>query len=411
MANIFDDKLFTKGFKNDETPLDEYNLNLLKDGIITNHNEVSALTANLENEINIRNELNKYITGLPVVERTGGVYADNNTLLREAITTESNNRQKDHKELNKAIWGQDEIPSDKTQTLESELKELDKKTNQKIWGTDNPPESGETIKSQLQTMNEILDKLIDRNVLVSTPSVSFKSASYDGKDYSNPHYAEVGTTLHLPNVYLNLNQGQYKYGPNTNIKLTSIGVYDGDTDDLIHEDTYTGESYNSISIPKSLTIEEKTYSYKFKCDHSDGSMPLTNIGTEEPSKQIKASTIETSTDAFKIIGYYEGCYYGGTESDSINQSTVGNLTKTGRPYGAKTLTFNVNPRATSVVVACPIDKTGLIKVYNKTVNAWMTSLFVKNTNTMTLNNKVYNVWVYTPESPYTQEATLEITLG
>jgi hypothetical protein len=87
------------------------------------------------------------------------------------------------------------------------------------------------------------------------------------------------------------------------------------------------------------------------------------------------------TKSVTFTCYREGFFYG-TSTSKINASELTSteiraLSKTNTGYVSGKKTFTVPVGAATIIFACPADKTGVTKVYNKTVNADMTSSFTK----------------------------------
>jgi hypothetical protein len=273
-------------------------------------------------------------------------------------------------------------------------------------------------KSRMETSDsaiEVLQNLIDNDVIKSSPSVKVDYAMYNSTKYENPLYIPVGTETQLPSIHLTFNRGEYKYGTtDTGIKLTSIQAIDTSNNSVFCSADNTSVAANMIKMPK-LTPKEKTYTYKFRCEHSEGNIPVNNVN--QKAEQISAGTIETSND-FTVIGYYEGCYFGASTYSlptTITPYYVQSVGASGRSYVSGSVhTLKVPVGTKYILIACPNGEPGPKMVLNKTVNAPMTTLYGSNNvvKKLTLNNgKGYNVWVYVPSVELTQEATLEITLG
>lgn len=275
-------------------------------------------------------------------------------------------------------------------------------------------------KSQIDasdTKVNVLQNLIDNDVVKSTPSVKVDYAMYGSNRCENPLYVPVGVETQLPSIYLSFNPGEYKYGnTSTGIKLTSIEAIDTSTGSRFGDPaTNSSVSANMITM-SSLTPQDKTYTYKFRCKHNSGTTyPVNNVN--QSLEKMPSGTIETTND-FKVIGYYEGCYFGTSSNNpptNITENYVKAVGSSGRPYTSGSVyTLKVTPSTKYILIGCPRGKIGPKMVLNKTINAPMTTLYGSDKIYRTVsfsNGKEYNVWMYVPATAFTQEATLEITLG
>ena len=115
-SNPLQSYLFTKGFVNDETPLDEYNLNLILAAI------------NFINE----NRIQEY------------------TIIQSQVNNEKDNREA----ADKKLYGAD-IPEEDYLTLtgiDKSQKDADKAMNQAVFGEDHPPEDATPLQTQVEAL-------------------------------------------------------------------------------------------------------------------------------------------------------------------------------------------------------------------------------------------------------------------
>lgn len=153
--------------------------------------------------------------------------------------------------------------------------------------------------------------------------------------------------------------------------------------------------------------------------------PVNNVGAPKTNLKIGTGSSEKTTTV-KLTGYREGFFYGTTSAKTattdLNSAVVRGRSKTGAAYAAGSKSVTVPVGAATIIFACPANKTGVTKVYNNTVNADMTSSFVKTANisvggadaTSSSNGDYavnYNVWTFTPNEAYGTETSLTVTLG
>ena len=387
MASSFDDILFKVneiggGFINDVTPLDEYNMNLI-------------LKAILENKEKLLDKADQSTIDDLVIDTIPDIESQLNTLNDDMDTT--------------------------TAQIEEMATNL-QVTNGSVESVVNDLTS---TKGLLNTTKTLAESLVDNDIIVERPSVSIDYAMYGNIRYENPYYAEVGSTIQLPSMYVKFDEGEYKYDKETGVKPTSMYVFETSSPTTkLYESTTT--SINDLYVPASstntLTVDNKTYTYKVSCTHDNGStnqlnVPHNNTGALlESSARIPSNTITTS-NTFQVIGYYDGCYCGGAysliDSSSINKAAIQALNRSGRPYtsGAK-YTFTIPSGRGTLIVACPLGKYPK-KVINKTVGAPMTTLFGngKSVKPVDINGQIYDVWMFKPAETYVNEIELEVTLN
>lgn len=170
--------------------------------------------------------------------------------------------------------------------------------------------------------------------------------------------------------------------------------------------TYTEEAF---------TIETAT-SYSATATYAEGTVKKDNLGEDYPTGHIAAGT-KTSSN-YTYTPYRQGYFIGTTDNtDTLTSDTIRGLAmKKNGAYASGTVKLTVPSGAQRVIIACPISNTGMTKVINESaLNANVTSTFTKSTIDVEGANgysaTTYNVWVFVPAVPYSQSATLAITLG
>lgn len=151
-----------------------------------------------------------------------------------------------------------------------------------------------TIPAAGKNLKQVWDTIFvqEKNPSTTQPSVQItcdQATAYEVGEKVTPAYSAT------------LKAGSYTYGPATGIKATAWTVTD--------TDGHTAE-YNTATASGSfpeLTVSDNT-SYKItaKASYEDGNIPLTNIGNEYPSGQIKKNTKSSTTTA--ITGYRNSFY-------------------------------------------------------------------------------------------------------
>ena len=108
-------------------------------------------------------------------------------------------------------------------------------------------------------------------------------------------YKEVGSTV-TPSYTATLNPGSYTYGPETSISAQTWSVTFGNET----KTTDTGSFSNIVITEGACCNVTATATY------NDGTIPVTNLKNEYPSKQIKAGSASVSKNLF--IGYRPNFY-------------------------------------------------------------------------------------------------------
>lgn len=257
------------------------------------------------------------------------------------------------------------------------------------------PASGSTTiaaagKSLKDVLASILAKRVAPTATAPTASINFTNAT---------KAVEVGTVV-TPTYAATFNPGSYTYGPATGIEVTAWSVSDGTT-------TLTTASG---SFPE-LTIGDQsgnpaTVSLTATATHTQGAVPVDNLGNEVPGVQIAAGSVSATTST--KLTCYRNFFYGSlttsTAEAPLTSDLIRGLTKGGAYAGAKTLTVNAGAQgAKRVVVAYPKStaRAGLKEVLlTSSMNADITDAYVaQEVNVEGANGYAaipYTVYVYEP---------------
>lgn len=260
-----------------------------------------------------------------------------------------------------------------------------------------------TLDCKGKTFEETLNMLTSKEL---EPTITQPSLSVSGTTGGT---VEIGTKV-TPSYTLEFDPGSYQYGPATGITLKSIsGEITGGIE-------LTMNSITSYVAQQVQITGSSQYQATFTYSYTAGSTPVTNKGTPLSDKAITAGTKTTSaTNGWSA--YRMGLFWGTSEnklttfSSNLIRSLDMNHSSTSTATN-KGLSVPVNT-ATIIIAAVGENRT-LTKVYNKTVNADMTSSFVRTTAQVEGNNgytaTTYTVWYYSPDSAYTTTADLEFTI-
>lgn len=271
-------------------------------------------------------------------------------------------------------------------------------------GVQTIPSSGSKVLSTTgKNLKQVLDMIVaqEKDPTATAPSVSVS--------LTGAKAVEAGTMV-TPNYSATLNAGSYTYGPATGIKASSWAI----SDNKDHTATTSNGTFDSFKIAAG-----ETYKVTAVAQYEAGAIPVTNLGNPCPSKQIAKGSKTGNSGAY--TGYQQGHFIGTTTTTGELTSTIvrGLGTKKNGNYAAGDVKITVPVGAATIIIACPVGKTGMTKVLNTTVNAEMTSSFVKSTlkvagadeDVESAYAKEYNVWTFSPAEPYGSTANLTITLG
>ena len=197
-----------------------------------------------------------------------------------------------------------------------------------------------TIAAAGKNLKQVFDTIFvkEANPSVTQPSVSLSVPQ--AKAY------EVGTTV-TPSFTASLNAGSYQFGPATGITATSWSVTDSASSPAV--ESATG------SFPE-LTVEDGTnYTITATAQHTEGAVPVTNIGNEYAAGKIAAGSKSKTSGA--ITGF-RNMFFGTmtTKPADITSADV-------RALATKQAKGNVNDKsiaipvgALRVIFAVPSDK-------------------------------------------------------
>lgn len=293
----------------------------------------------------------------------------------------------------------------------------------------------------MTTSEWLLDALsVTKDPSITQPSFSMTTSritTKSGNSTITSGNREIGSSVTKVDWSGTFSSGSYEYGSRS-----------GDNLSVKHTDTATGVTATyevSCNVTGTISGNTKDGSVTFttpividgtskqaiatvtnKCSWSASPRtPVNNVGAPKESLKIASGSSEQSC-SFTVSGYREGFFYGTTTNKTtttqLNSSVIRARSKTGAAYAAGGKSVTVPVGASTIIFACPATKTGVTKVYNNTVNADMTTSFVKTENVMvggadatsTSNGDyavAYNVWTFTPNEAYGTETSLTVTLG
>lgn len=221
-----------------------------------------------------------------------------------------------------------------------------------------------TLPTTGKSVKQVMDLLFasEKNPTITQPYVNLSSSSMGSK--------EVGTRI-SPSYSASLNAGTYQYGPATGVTVTTWTITDTNSGS---KDTASG-TFDEFQVTDSTQ-----YKITAVAEHTEGTIPVTNLGNEYPSGQIQAGS---KTKQVGTITGHRKTFYGTVESKdtTIDSALIRSLA--GKSSGAlsngSTFSINIPIGAIRIIIAYPATLRDLTSVLD--VNAFDTPIqseFLKN---------------------------------
>lgn len=240
------------------------------------------------------------------------------------------------------------------------------------------PSSGSgTIPAAGKSVQDVLSSILaaPKNPSTSQPSISVSGTNSE---------VEIGTKVAL-SYTINTNAGSYTYGPATGVTFTSYTATCGDQS----LDTKSG-TFQVIAETSAKTVAASS-------SHTEGTIPVNNLGVAYPAGQIKAGTKTAS--GCKVVGVRH-MFYGPCTSDLLLDSAA--IRKLPHEKAvAKTLNTAAGAGCVKYVVAVPAGRSLTKVLLTSSMNADITADFV-NKGTVQVEGaenyaaSAYTLYVYQP---------------
>ena len=218
---------------------------------------------------------------------------------------------------------------------------------------------------------------------------------------------EVGTTATI-SYEVTFDDGSYSYGPEpTGVAITSIKVTDGINEKI----TETG-SFDNV-----LVTDDTNYRLAATVAHTEGNVPVTNIGNAYEVGKIAAGS---KTNYSGYLKGFRPFFYGMDKSEEVvyNSSFIRGLINGGDYNGAKTLKFTASELEGVKRFIIAIPSASITSLRTGIVSANITSSM--NADVLAFYNELdamvsvegangyattapYRVWVYEPTSIAAEE--------
>ena len=218
-------------------------------------------------------------------------------------------------------------------------------------GTVEIPEAGNvTVAANGKNLKEFFASIFAKEAApeVVDPTVSISLAA-TGTSF------EVGT-VYNPGYAVSFTPGSYEYGPDTGITAT-----------FAVEDSNGNTSVDAAGTFASFTIGTDTeYSISVSAEHTEGAIPMSNLGNPAPDSKIAANTL-TASIAAPVKGYRKSFYGTLTEKNALDSDAIRGLAKssTSAMRNGSSFSINVPVGALRVVIAYPDTLRDLSSVLDK----------------------------------------------
>ena len=256
------------------------------------------------------------------------------------------------------------------------------------FGTLARPSGSAKFNAKGKSLEQVLSSLMAQEAYPShtNPAVTISGESGYGT-------FEVGTLKNLAYTG-NLSAGSYTYGPETGITATSWSASCTGVTETKNTKSGTFENVMADTTVKTVTVT---------AHYGDGAIPVTNLGNPYASQQIKAGSASKTSSQLKGVRYM----FWGPMADAdmaLNSANIRALAHK-EAVAKKTLSsFGPGEGAKKVVVAVPAGHKITKVLLTSSMNADITSSFVKQSSTVSVegaNNyagTAYDVYVYQPAS-------------
>ena len=257
-----------------------------------------------------------------------------------------------------------------------------------------------TIKAAGKNLKEVFNAIFvkEQNPTTTQPSASItltEAGSY-----------EVGETVSV-NYSASFNAGRYSYGPATGVVANSYGITDG-------VNTKTSQTGSFADL---LVTDNTNYQLTVTVAHSEGAIPVTNVGNDYAAGKIAAGS-KTGTSG--AITGYRPFFYGLDKTENVvyDSALIRGLTNGGAYDASKELVFTASELdgVKRFIIAIPSnsiagDRTGIISAnITSSMNADAiefyeelgTTVAVQGANGHT-TTAAYRVWIYEPTSIAAEE--------
>lgn len=245
----------------------------------------------------------------------------------------------------------------------------------------------------------------------------------------------IGKSLSLT-YSLTLDPGDYEFGPGTEVTINKTAnnnqpiIIEIIKNDKVDKQLYTSKLIDNLG---SIIVDNETNcQLQVSIYHTDGVIAKTLQGNEYEINGVKqriSRGISQYAITEPITGFIPGMYYGCLDEiidfNSVTKQELNDICKTrltafdDNYIKGYTTSLKIPKGTKMIIIACPTESDGISKVYNNTVSADMTDIFVNSfiqpvsiaggdNNWNYASN--YKLSYYIPAEEYEYETELTITL-
>ena len=220
-------------------------------------------------------------------------------------------------------------------------------------------------KSLTQVLNALLAE--EKNPTADNPSVSITASGGTG---------EVGSSYTLPTATLKIDDvGSYTYGPATGIVFEAgkVTLSEGGNS-VSNEATMVAGNTMTLKATDTETLYQdsaKSYTFSATAEHTQGAMPVTNLGNDYADAQIAAGSVAVADKKVSFTGFRK--MFMGTISDNsvaIDSKTIRGLSLVSKQVSKSAQTFTVPVGATKIIVAFPKSYTSAVPKFEYFTMSW-----------------------------------------
>lgn len=207
------------------------------------------------------------------------------------------------------------------------------------------PSGSKTLPTTGKSVKQVMDLLFseEKNPTITQPYVNLSSSTMGAK--------EVGTNI-IPVYTASLNPGTYQFGPATGVTATSWTV----TDTNGGNKTEANGSFEEFQV-----IDNTSYKITAVAQHTEGTIPLTNLGNEYAAGKIQAGS---KTKQVGTITGYRNSFYGTLEDKGeLTSAIIRTLDKSNKALSnGSTFNITIPVGALRVVIAYPATLRNLTSI-------------------------------------------------
>lgn len=254
------------------------------------------------------------------------------------------------------------------------------------------PAAGKNLKEVFETIF-----VKEENPVVTQPSIILTCKEAEAY--------EVGTVI-KPTYNVSLYPGDYSFGPSTNVVSNGWAI----------SDNFGNSSVNNKGEFVEFIVEDDTdYKITAMVMHSNGTIPVTNLGNEYLQGQIKANSISISKSF--VTGYRKSFYGITNDKDVLTSEKIRSLNHyEQKMVPGASIKVNLPVGAMRVVFAYPADLPDLVSITdNNGFEANIITSFKQNIVSVEGKNHYspidYKVYTIEFARPYNDANYYTFTLG